>query len=408
MKKFTLLIALLVCAVGFSQTKSLSESKATTTFRSADPNAKKVEVKAVDLSLNLVNQIESATFDANSPRISSYPVNQRLAEFTLTHNTDNIITALNSVACGGGDNSNGRVFVLADFGVTEEFTISSGEIGVQSIGADMTVTVNVWDIDGGFPVGFPGTGVLLGTQSVSLPLGSDETIIDYTFDTPVVVPAGTGTVLVEVIQAADGVQFWIGGTAGETDDSWLASVTCGLAEYGTTTDIGFPDAHFYITVTGDTDGGGGGDVCADPMLEIEQNETNTCMAFVAEGVAQAFQPVETMSAGAGFHFESAPTAGTDLTLALYDALPPDGGVILASGTTVADGSAVWIDVLWEVTAVVPGNTYFLVVLGTADACMSGTTFDSYPGGDLYANAGYQIFPGWDYTFRTYSCAAAPA
>ena len=241
MKKFTLLIALFVCAIGFSQTKSLSESEATTTFSSADPNAKKVERKAVDLS--------------------SKTVNQRLAEFTLTHNTDNIITDANSVACNGGDNSQARVFVLADFGVTDEFTISSGEIGVQTIGADMNATVNVWDIDGGFPVGFPGTGVLLGTQAVTIPVGSDLTIVNYTFDTPVVVPAGTGSILVEVIQSADGVSWFIGGTAAETDDSWLASTTCGLAEYGITADIGFPDAHYYITVTGDTDGGGSGGDC---------------------------------------------------------------------------------------------------------------------------------------------------
>jgi len=35
--------------------------------------------------------------------------------------------------------------------------------------------------------------------------------------------------------------------------------------------------------------------------------------------------------------------------------------------------------------------------------MSGSLNDVYPGGNVYANAGYQSFPNFDYTFRTYSC-----
>src|SRR5690606_26335207 len=45
----------------------------------------------------------------------------------------------------------------------------------------------------------------------------------------------------------------------------------------------------------------------------------------------------------------------------------------------------------------------LVVRGSVSACMGGTTFNSYPGGHLYANAGYGPFPDWDYTFRHYGC-----
>ncbi|MFT5102457.1 MAG: hypothetical protein ACI86C_000096, partial [Candidatus Latescibacterota bacterium] len=145
-------------------------------------------------------------------------------------------------------------------------------------------------------------------------------------------------------------------------------------------------------------------LCANPLLEINQDFSNTCMALINQGgIAQSFQPVETESAGAGFKFETAPNAGLDLTLTLWDDLPPNGGVALASGTTVADGVAVWLDVFWDVTTVVPGNTYYIVVTGSADACISGALSDVYPGGNVYANAGYQSFPGFDYTFRTYSC-----
>ena len=147
-------------------------------------------------------------------------------------------------------------------------------------------------------------------------------------------------------------------------------------------------------------------LCSSPLLEINQDFTDTCMANISQGdIAQSFQPVETESAGAGFQFLSPPTAGTDLTLTLWDDLPPNGGVALTSGTTVADGVADWLDVFWDVTTVVPGDTYFIVVTGSADACLNGSLSDVYPGGNVYANPGYGSFPGFDFTFRTYSCDA---
>ena len=197
------------------------------------------------------------------------------AQITLTHNTDNVITGANSVACGGGDNLTARHYVLADFGITGDFEITSGEIGVQSIDTEFIATVNVYEVEAPFPAGFPGTATLLGSQLVTMPLGSDLSIVNYTFDTPIIVPAGTAQILVEVIQDANGVQFWVGGTAGEDDDSWLASVTCSLPEYTTTTAIGFPDAHYYINVTGD-EIFGVGDNIAD-LVSIYPNPTSNVL-----------------------------------------------------------------------------------------------------------------------------------
>lgn len=168
------------------------------------------------------------------------------AQITLSQNTDNFITATNSVACPGGDNQWARNFTLSEYGVTGDLTLESGEIGVQEIDFDETVTVNVY-ISEDFPFG---TLNLIGSQSVIIPATSGGTIVGYTFDTPVVIPAGTETVLVEVAHPLTGVAFFIGGTAEETADSWLWSAQCGVTDYIVTSDIGFPDAHFYITVTG--------------------------------------------------------------------------------------------------------------------------------------------------------------
>tara|TARA_R110002072_G_scaffold175538_3_gene331380 strand:+ start:10356 stop:11183 length:828 start_codon:yes stop_codon:yes gene_type:complete len=173
------------------------------------------------------------------------------AQTTLTHNTDDIITSTNSVACQGGDNLQARVFILGDFGITGDFEISEGALGVQSISADVNLTVNIYEVDDLFPAGFPGSATLLGSQVVTVPFGSDLTIVEYTFDTPVLVPAGTERILVEVSQELDGISWFIGGTAAQTDHPWLASVQCEVLEYLAPADIGFPDAHYYINVTGE-------------------------------------------------------------------------------------------------------------------------------------------------------------
>ncbi|MCX7550176.1 T9SS type A sorting domain-containing protein [Xanthomarina sp. F2636L] len=169
------------------------------------------------------------------------------AQITLTQNTDNVITASNSVACPSGDNQQARLFDLASYGVTSDFELTSGEIGVQSVSATFDVTVNIYDSNASFPTGYPGT--LLGSQVVTIPLGSDETIVSYSFSPPITIPATSTHVLVEVAQS-DTTSWFIGGTADETADCYLKSAACSITDYTTPGLISFPDAHFYITVSG--------------------------------------------------------------------------------------------------------------------------------------------------------------
>ena len=168
------------------------------------------------------------------------------AQITLSQNLSDVITTTNSVACQGGDNHWARNFTMSEYGVTGDLTLESGRIGVQEIDMDETVVVNVYATTN-FPTG---TMTLLGSQSVIIPSTSAGSIVDYTFTTPIVIPAGTATIAVEVAQELTGVAYFIGGTAGATDDSWLWSAQCGVASYVTTSSIDFPDANFFITVTG--------------------------------------------------------------------------------------------------------------------------------------------------------------
>ncbi len=150
-------------------------------------------------------------------------------------------------------------------------------------------------------------------------------------------------------------------------------------------------------------GGGGGGVCPAPMLEVNQDVEDACMANISQtDLAQSYIPIESESAGAGIK-TTAPSTGEDLTLSLWDALPNAGGTMLATGTTTTTGD-VWIDVFWDpVVTVTPGNTYFITIEGTVTECIAGSTNNPYADGEVYANPGYQQFPNFDYTFRTYSC-----
>jgi len=194
------------------------------------------------------------------------------SQVDLTYNTDDVVTGANSVGCPGGDNNWARNFLLVDFPtLPANFQLTEGSFGVQtSDGADEDVVVNVYASDDLFPASFP-VAELIGSQTVTVPGGVAEVAIDFTFDTPVVVPPGTLALIVEV-HTDLGQQMFLGGTAGELADSWLRSDNCGLADYGTAADAGFPDAHFYIKVTAE-ELLGFGDNLAE-LTSIYPNPTN--------------------------------------------------------------------------------------------------------------------------------------
>lgn len=173
------------------------------------------------------------------------------AQIVLTQSTSNTITGANSVGCPSGDNSWARNFILANYSVdpASAFVIGSGEFGVQSNTIDGIATIKVFASDANFPTSF-GSATLLGTQAVTVPALSDESIISFDFDTPVVVPAGTVAVLYTLTTVL-GFDMFIGGSSVQTASGYLLSGTCGVTTYTTPTDIGFPDAKFYMTLTGD-------------------------------------------------------------------------------------------------------------------------------------------------------------
>lgn len=170
------------------------------------------------------------------------------AQVTFENNDgDNVMTDTNGVGCGT-DNNWGRNFVLSEFTVPASLGLLSGQIGIQS-GNGGDVTVNVYSSSEAF---VEADLVLLGTQTVTVDAVAAPTLFDFVFDEPVVVGDDVVALFMEVVDPLDAI--FPGGSAGNTDgkESWLKSVACGVADYTTATAIGFPDAHYLLTLTGDT------------------------------------------------------------------------------------------------------------------------------------------------------------
>lgn len=149
------------------------------------------------------------------------------------------------------------------------------------------------------------------------------------------------------------------------------------------------------------------DVAAQSCLDQNAPTFNACMAgFGQVDLAQSFIQTATDITGAGVYFDVYGSPET-VTISLWDNLPNAGGIQLASGTGTASPSS-WLDVSWPAVSVTPGATYYLVFSTTITLCYGGDVFDGYPNGMVFANPGFNAFPGYDYTFRTYnSCGSSP-
>jgi subtilisin family serine protease len=180
-------------------------------------------------------------------------------DITITHSVSQSIVELNSVACtpGGGvttDNGYLRHFTLSDFDITGEFAVTEVSFGVETInGPPHPVTVNLYTMtDPAGPFTY-GNFALIGTALEDLPAQS-MTIVSV----PVTgtVPAGS-TLVVEIDTpdlTVEGGGFFIGSNPdGQTAPSYIRSGSCGFTEPTDLADLGVPDMHIVMNVTGTTD-----------------------------------------------------------------------------------------------------------------------------------------------------------
>jgi type IX secretion system substrate protein len=175
-------------------------------------------------------------------------------EITLKHNIGNtIIDQLTNPSCTGGGVDWARVFVLEDFGVTGEYTLTSGSFGIEEANTSPGegVTIHVYAIDEGFPGTFDESTLLGSSELIDIP-PTGNTIFSFDFPAPIAIPIDVEIILVEVSLAFQTQNVFMGGTMDSFDFSWIkASAACIGEFYQSTFDLGYPDTNYYITVTGD-------------------------------------------------------------------------------------------------------------------------------------------------------------
>ncbi|MDR7381833.1 S8 family serine peptidase [Promicromonospora iranensis] len=163
---------------------------------------------------------------------------------TITHSSSQDITMGNSVACGSGQTQWLRTFTLEDFDIDGEFAVTDVSFGVESVFAATDVTVNLYELDGELVYS---NMTLLGSSDVALE-PQELTMVDV----PVTGTAPAGSTLVVEVVGVDG-EIFIGSNAEpETAPSYIAAEECGNAEPATLEEIGFPDMHTVLNVTGET------------------------------------------------------------------------------------------------------------------------------------------------------------
>lgn len=241
---------------------------------------------------------------------------------TITHSIDPVtVTALMSVACTNGgitsDNQYWRSFVLADFGITDDFAVTVVEVGIETAtagsGGEQPMTVNLYTADTPWPTL---SLTPIGTASVMVP---DQALT--LFQIPVTGTAPGGSELVVEISIPDATTganhtFFLGANNfGQTADSWLSADGCGLPgpPVGlpvTTASIGFPDAMWVMSVTGDVGGGGGTITIAEAIEDLNGDFVPDRLGQTVTVQGVVFSP-NYQTTNNSFYIDDG-TAGTDI------------------------------------------------------------------------------------------------
>jgi len=178
---------------------------------------------------------------------------------TVTQSTSQTILDQFSIACVDmntnthGANSYWRAFDLRELGVTGPLNVCEVGVGIEvandAAGAGQPLTVNLWDQ---YDHAFPATDqrVLLGTMTVTV---TDQNLSILAVPITATAPA-YGQLVVEVAipdRIADGDVFFYGANdQAETGPTYISSSTCDIVAPILIADLGFPEVHFVLNVTG--------------------------------------------------------------------------------------------------------------------------------------------------------------
>ncbi|WP_229453815.1 DUF4082 domain-containing protein [Nostoc sp. CHAB 5715] len=135
------------------------------------------------------------------------------------------------------------------------------------------------------------------------------------------------------------------------------------------------------------------------FIDQEQSSSNVNMAYFSQSdLAQSFKPTANNVAGAAIKLREGIGTVGDVKISLWNAQ----GTVLASGIALGQVPDAWTEVFWNPVVVTPNQTLFLIFESFSNLAIAGDTNNPYPNGQVYANRGFQSFPYYDYTFRTYA------
>lgn len=182
------------------------------------------------------------------------------AQTTITQNADTTtILTPHAVTCGSsgvytGYNVFSRVFDLASFGITEDFTITSVGFGMENITGDLPFAVMLGTANGTYP---SGTVTELAFEPVSFGPADALTIKEVVLSEPVVAPAGSKLVMAFEGDGELDLISWYPASndAGESGPTYITAPACSINTPSTMASIGFGDVHVIMTITSDATAG---------------------------------------------------------------------------------------------------------------------------------------------------------
>ncbi|MGD8440673.1 MAG: hypothetical protein PVG53_09060 [Holophagae bacterium] len=183
----------------------------------------------------------------------------------ITQNTDPNTVGTGSIACSGDggvtvtDNQFLRRFFLnADHGISTQFNVTDVSYGVQTAedrnigGRPINATLTLYSIANGAAFTYANM-TSVGSAALSIPDQTTQVVLNQAVTGSIIDPVSEDLV-VEVANpdyTGEFAFFFGSNDAGQTQPSYLASVSCGFNDPTTFANIGFPDVHIIYVVSGD-------------------------------------------------------------------------------------------------------------------------------------------------------------
>ncbi|MFZ2486819.1 MAG: carboxypeptidase-like regulatory domain-containing protein [Anaerolineae bacterium] len=244
-----------VCVLSSSQCANTS---AQGYYNIANVGAGNQTVRATASGFTSVQQ--AVTVFAGATTTANFSLTANAVTRTITHSAAQTVVSDNSISCNlnniHADNAYLRQFRLTDFGIAGNFNVSSVEFGIEAADAGTAATqplrVRLYRMTN--PGGSLTYNNLTQLASVNLDI-PDQALTHYTAPIAGSVPAGS-VLVVEVFTpdgtAGNNILFVGSNAAGQTSPTYIAAPDCSVNNPTATADIGFPDMHMVMNVTGTT------------------------------------------------------------------------------------------------------------------------------------------------------------